>query len=58
VVAPARAAGLSTHPQRPRTSVAAEGAENRLLGQPAPTALEQVWVGDITSLPLVGGRWC
>ena len=52
---------LSTRSQRPRTTVAdpaAVVAENRLLGQPAPTALNQIWVGDITCLPLVGGRWC
>ena len=52
---------LSTRPQRPRTTVAdpaAVVAENRLLGQPAPTAPARVWVGDITYLPLLGGRWC
>ena len=52
---------LSTRLQRPRTTVAEPAAivaENRLLGQPAPTASDQVWVGDITYLPLVGGRWC
>jgi len=52
---------LSTRTQRPRTThadPAAVVAENRLLGQPVPTALNRVWVGDITYLPLVGGRWC
>jgi len=50
------ACALSTRPQRPRTTVAdpaAVVAENLLLGQPAPN---EVWVGDITCLPLVGGH--
>ena len=52
---------LSTRPQRPRTTVAdpaAVVAENRLLGQLAPTVPDRVWVGDITYLTLMGGRLC
>ncbi len=30
---------------------------NLLLNQPLPTAPDQVWVSDITYLPLVGGGW-
>ena len=51
----------STRAQRPRTTEAdpqAVAAENRLLHQPPPAAPDQVWVGDITYWPLVGGRWC
>ena len=32
-------------------------APNYLLGQPAPTAPDRVWVGDITYLPKQGGGW-
>ena len=42
----------------PRTTdsdLAARAAPNRLLGQPAPTAPNGVWVGDITYLPRQGG---
>jgi len=52
---------VSTRPPRPRTTVAdpaAVAAENRLPGQSAPTAPDRAWAGGITSLPLVGGRWC
>ena len=32
-------------------------APNSLLDQPVPTALNQVWVDDITYLPKQGGSW-
>ncbi|QKG58235.1 IS3 family transposase [Hymenobacter sp. BRD128] len=44
----------------PRTTdsdPAVRAAPNRLLGQPAPTTLNRVWVGDITYLPRQGGGW-
>ena len=50
--------------QQPRSFVprttdsdpAGRAAPNRLLGQPAPTAPNRVWVGDITYLPAPAGR--
>jgi putative transposase len=56
-----RRRALSTRPHRPRTMAtdsAAVVAENLLQGQLAPTILNQTWVGDMTYLPLVSGRWC
>lgn len=58
-------AAHSLHAQQPRSFVprttdSAHGrrvAPNRLLGQPVPTAPDQVWVGDITCLPKQGGGW-
>ena len=47
-------------PFGPRTTdsnPARRAAPNRLLGQPRPTAPNQVWVGDITCLPRQGGGW-
>ena len=44
----------------PRTTDSDPGrwaAPNRLLNQPAPTAPDRVWVGDITYLPKQGGGW-
>ncbi|GAA3953691.1 hypothetical protein GCM10022406_39250 [Hymenobacter algoricola] len=51
--------------QQPRSFVprttdsdpAMRAVPNRLLGQPAPTAPNRVWVGDITYLPRQGGGW-
>ena len=58
-----KAHGLRAQPPRsfvPRTTnadPAVRAAPNRLLGQPAPTAPNRVWVGDITYLPRQGGGW-
>ncbi|GAA4506844.1 hypothetical protein GCM10023172_36580 [Hymenobacter ginsengisoli] len=44
----------------PRTTDSTHGlrcAPNRLLDQPAPTRANQVWVSDITYLPLASGQW-
>lgn len=57
------AAGLRGQQPRsfvPRTTDSdpnGRAAPNLVLGQPAPTAPNQVWVGDITSLPQQGGGW-
>ena len=44
----------------PRTTCSEQGprvAANHLFDRPAPTAADQVWVGDITYLPLQNGSW-
>jgi putative transposase len=44
----------------PRTTDSTHGlrcAPNRLLDQPAPARANQVWVSDITYLPLASGQW-
>ena len=44
----------------PRTTDSTQGlrcAPNRLLDQPKPTKSNQVWVSDITYLPLASGQW-
>ncbi len=44
----------------PRTTDSTHGlrcAPNRLLDQPKPTQANQVWVSDITYLPLANGDW-
>ena len=44
----------------PRTTYSTHGlrcALNRLLDQPRPTVPNQVWVSDITYLPLASGQW-
>ena len=44
----------------PRTTDSTHGlrcAPNRLLDQPKPTRANQVWVSDITYLPLANGKW-
>ncbi len=44
----------------PRTTDSTHGlrcAPNRLLDQPKPTRANQVWVSDITYLPLASGQW-
>ena len=53
--------GLRTQQPRaflaPPTRTRTRAAPNRLLGKPGPTALNRVWVGDITYLPRQGGGW-
>ena len=44
-------------PRTTNSDPAVRAAPNRLLGQPAPTAPNRVWVGDITYLPRQGSGW-
>ncbi|WP_375434937.1 IS3 family transposase [uncultured Hymenobacter sp.] len=44
----------------PRTTCSEQGprvATNHVLARPAPMAPDQIWVGDITYLPLQNGNW-
>lgn len=44
-------------PRTTDSNPAMRTAPNRLLGLPAPTALDRVWIGDITCLPRQGRGW-
>ena len=51
---------IQPHSFVPRTTDSRHGklvAPNLLLEAPAPTAPDQVWVGDITYIPLIDGQW-
>ncbi|TGE12609.1 IS3 family transposase [Hymenobacter elongatus] len=51
---------LQSKAYTPRTTDSTHGlrcAPNRLLGQPAPTQANRVWVSDSTYLPLADGHW-
>ena len=44
-------------PRRTDSTHGLRCAPNRLLDQPKPTQANQVWVSDITYLPLANGNW-